>query len=89
MQSQIDVFVPLWFCIKLGICQMPTNANWVQVYALSILCGIGFTMSLFIGGLAFELSDFEAPVRLGVLSGSIICAIIGYLLLRLGRNPRH
>ena len=63
---------------------MPANANWRQLYALSILCGIGFTMSLFIGGLAFELSDFKAPVRLGVLSGSLVCAILGFLLLRFG-----
>jgi NhaA family Na+:H+ antiporter len=52
--------------------------------AVSVLCGIGFTMSLFIGGLAFELSDFRAPVRLSVLSGPIVCALLGYLLLRLG-----
>jgi NhaA family Na+:H+ antiporter len=61
---------------------MPTNASWVQLYAISILCGIGFTMSLFIGGLAFELSDFKAPVRLGVLTGSIVCAMLGFALLR-------
>ena len=63
---------------------MPDNANYVQFYAVSILCGIGFRMSLFIDGLAFELSDFRAPVRLGVLSGSIVCAALGYLLLRFG-----
>ena len=58
---------------------MPDNANYVQFYAVSILCGIGFAMSLFIDGLAFELSDFRAPVCLGVLSGSIVCAALGYL----------
>lgn len=63
---------------------MPEDTNYLQLYAVSILCGIGFTMSLFIGGLAFELSDFRAPVRLGVLSGSIVCAVMGYLLLRFG-----
>ncbi len=82
--KQVGVFVPLWICIKSGIAQMPSGATWRQLYAMSILCGIGFTMSLFIGGLAFELSDFKAPVRLGVLSGSIICAILGYFLLRAG-----
>jgi NhaA family Na+:H+ antiporter len=80
--KQIGVFLPLWLCIKSGIAQMPTNASWVQLYAVSILCGIGFTMSLFIGGLAFEFSDFKAPVRLGVLTGSIVCAVLGYALLR-------
>jgi len=82
--KQIGVFIPIWLCIKCGIAQMPTNANWRQLYAVSILCGIGFTMSLFIGGLAFELSDFEAPVRLGVLTGSIACALFGFALLRVG-----
>jgi NhaA family Na+:H+ antiporter len=81
--KQIGVFVPLWLCIRLGLARMPENANQLQLYAVSVLCGIGFTMSLFIGGLAFELSDFRAPVRLGVLSGSIVCAVLGYLLLRL------
>ena len=84
--KQIGVFLPLWVCIKSGIAQMPTNASWVQLYGVSILCGIGFTMSLFIGGLAFELSDFKAPVRLGVMTGSIVCAVLGYALLRLGRE---
>ncbi len=80
--KQIGVFLPLWLCIKSGIAQMPTNASWVQLYGVSILCGVGFTMSLFIGGLAFELSEFKAPVRLGVLTGSIVCAVLGYALLR-------
>jgi NhaA family Na+:H+ antiporter len=61
---------------------MPKDTSWVQLYAVSMLCGIGFTMSLFIGGLAFELSDFKAPVRLGVLTGSIVSAVLGYALLR-------
>ncbi len=80
--KQIGVFVPIWLCIKLGLVQMPAGASWVQIYALSILCGIGFTMSLFIGGLAFEHPDHKSHVRLGVLSGSIVCAAVGYLLLR-------
>lgn len=82
--KQIGVFLPLWFCVHAGFARMPEDTNYLQLYAVSILCGIGFTMSLFIGGLAFELSDFRAPVRLGVLSGSIVCAVTGYLLLRFG-----
>ena len=82
--KQIGVFLPLWLCIRSGLARMPENASYPQLYAVSVLCGIGFTMSLFIGGLAFELSDFRAPVRLGVLSGSIVCAVMGYLLLRFG-----
>ena len=82
--KQLGVFIPMWLCIKAGFAQMPKESNWIQLYAVSTLCGIGFTMSLFIGGLAFELSDFKAPVRLGVLTGSIVCALLGYALFRFG-----
>ncbi|MBE9555006.1 MAG: Na+/H+ antiporter NhaA, partial [Proteobacteria bacterium] len=53
----------------------------------SVLCGIGFTMSLFVGSLAFEHSSFGAPIRLGVLTGSIVCAVLGYLVLRWSGAP--
>jgi NhaA family Na+:H+ antiporter len=82
--KQLGVFVPIWACIKFRIVPMPKDTTWTQIYAVAVLCGIGFTMSLFIGGLAFELSDFKAPVRLGVLTGSILSAIIGYALIRFG-----
>ena len=80
--KQLGVFLPLWLCIKSGIAPMPKNAGWAQLYGVSMLCGIGFTMSLFIGGLAFELTEFKAPVRLGVLTGSFLSAVLGYALLR-------
>ena len=84
--KQVGVFVPMWISIKLGIAQMPEGATWRQLYGVSLLCGVGFTMSFFIGGLAFELSDFEAPVRLGVLTGSVLSAVSGFLLLRFSRS---
>jgi NhaA family Na+:H+ antiporter len=80
--KQVGIFVPIWLCIRLGLVNMPAGANWVQIYALSVLCGIGFTMSLFIGGLAFESAEHKVYVRLGVLSGSVVCAAVGFLLLR-------
>ncbi len=88
--KQIGVFLPLWLCIRSGLAQMPSGAHWPQLYAVAILCGIGFTMSLFIGGLAFEAPAYQAPVRLGVLGGSLVCAVLGYLLLRYspGKAPR-
>lgn len=52
---------------------------------MALLCGVGFTMSLFIGGLAFETSGFEAPVRIGVLGGSVLSAVVGYAVLRLAK----
>lgn len=82
--KQIGVFVMLWLGIKLGLSVMPRDTNWRQLYAVSLLCGVGFTMSLFIGSLAFEHAAFEVPIRLGVLAGSIASALCGYFLLRLG-----
>ena len=78
----LGVFVPLWLCIRLGLAPMPTGANWLQLCGLALLCGIGFTMSLFIGGLAFEAAGFDAPVRIGVLGGSVLAAAAGYAVLR-------
>jgi NhaA family Na+:H+ antiporter len=63
---------------------MPQGTTWRQLYAVALLCGIGFTMSLFIGSLAFEHTSFDEPIRLGVLSGSLASALCGYLLLRFG-----
>jgi NhaA family Na+:H+ antiporter len=85
--KQIGIFGMLFICIKLSLAPMPAGANWRQLYGVSLLCGIGFTMSLFIGSLAFEHSAFDAPIRLGVLTGSLVCACLGYLVLRLSGAP--
>lgn len=81
--KQIGVFIPLWLCIKLKLTPMPAGANWGQLYGVALLCGVGFTMSLFIGGLAFEAAGFDAPVRVGVLGGSALAAVAGYIVLRI------
>ena len=86
--KQIGVFGMLWAAIRFGFAEMPVGVNWRQLYAISLLCGVGFTMSLFIGSLAFEVADFEAPIRLGVITGSIISAVTAYLLLIIGPVPR-
>ncbi len=78
----VGVFVPVWACIRLGLAPMPAGASWQQLFGLALLCGIGFTMSLFIGGLAFEAAGFDAPVRIGVLGGSVLAATAGYAVLR-------
>jgi NhaA family Na+:H+ antiporter len=62
---------------------MPQGVTWLQIYGLSFLTGIGFTMSLFIGTLAFDSAEHATGVRLGVLIGSLLSAVCGYLLLRL------
>jgi len=69
----------------LRIATLPSGATWAQVYGVALLCGIGFTMSLFIGSLAFELGDFNvlSGVKMGVLIGSVLSAIAGLLVLHL------
>ena len=61
---------------------MPTNSNWINFYAVGVLTGIGFTMSLFVGNLAFVNSmQYMDGVKIGVLSGSLLSTVFGYLLL--------
>ena len=80
--KQIGIFAVVWLAVKTRIVPMLDGANWVQVYGTACLCGIGFTMSLFIGGLAFDDPAYAAPVRLGVLTGSLLSALLGYATLR-------
>ena len=80
--KQIGIFSSVWCAVKLGIAVRPTNASWMQVYGVALLCGIGFTMSLFIGGLAFTGPDQADDVKIGVLMGSLLSAILGYAILR-------
>ena len=86
--KQIGVFGALWGCIRLGLGPKPANANWVQIYAVCMLCGIGFTMSLFIGGLAFTDPLLMDEVKIGVLGGSLLSAIAGFLILRMADKPK-
>jgi NhaA family Na+:H+ antiporter len=80
--KQIGIFGSTWIAVKLGIGEMPQGADWRQVYGIAILGGIGFTMSLFIGTLAFPDPSHAVSVRVGVLVGSLPSAILGYVLLR-------
>ena len=86
--KQLGVFLPILAAIRLGIAEKPENATWLQMYGVAALCGVGFTMSLFIGSLAFENpaddQSFAAPIRLGVLSGSILSGLLGYFFVRFG-----
>jgi NhaA family Na+:H+ antiporter len=79
--KQIGIFAFAWAAIRLGLAGLPRGATWAQLYGVALLCGIGFTMSLFIGTLAFESADYAAPVRLGVIVGSLLSGLAGYLLL--------
>ncbi|WP_421866129.1 Na+/H+ antiporter NhaA [Motiliproteus sp.] len=81
--KQIGVFLFCWIGIKLGLAKLPEGIRWSTLYGAALLCGVGFTMSLFIGSLAFEdaaRSLFDE--RLGVMFGSLVCGISGFLMLR-------
>jgi Na+:H+ antiporter, NhaA family len=88
--KQVGVFGSVWLAVALKIASRPAGASWAQVYGVSLLCGIGFTMSLFIGGLAFPAAPQADAVKIGVLLGSLVSAAAGVLILRLAAptNPR-
>ncbi len=90
--KQLGVFSCCWLAIQLGLARLPSGVNWRSLYGTAILCGIGFTMSLFIGGLAFEETGvhFNFDDRLGILAGSLVSGVVGYLVLAwsLPRKPK-
>ncbi|MFZ1741987.1 MAG: Na+/H+ antiporter NhaA [Pontixanthobacter sp.] len=80
--KQLGIFGFAWIAVKTGVASLPAGISWLQIWGLSLIAGIGFTMSLFIGNLAFASADQIAAVKLGVLVGSIISALAGVLILR-------
>lgn len=80
--KQAGVFGAGWAAVRLGLCRLPHGVSWRAFYGVSLLTGIGFTMSLFIGSLAFGHPGYAEGVRLGVLLGSVLSGLCGYLLLR-------
>lgn len=81
--KQIGIFGTIWTMVRLDLSDAPAHATWRQIYGMAILCGIGFTMSLFIGGLAFAASPHAMDaVKIGVLGGSLLAGVAGWLLLR-------
>lgn len=87
--KQIGIFGSIWIANRTGFAPRPGGASWVQIWGLSLLAGIGFTMSLFIGGLAFPNDPLLVDeVKIGVLAGSVLSALAGYAVLRLApRKP--
>ncbi|WP_421281112.1 Na+/H+ antiporter NhaA [Aeromonas taiwanensis] len=81
----LGIFTISWLAVKLGVAQLPKGVNFKQIFAVSILCGIGFTMSMFIASLAFEHGgvDYGSYSRLGILAGSTLAAVAGYIALRI------
>jgi NhaA family Na+:H+ antiporter len=85
--KQLGIMTFLAVAVRFGIARLPQGITWGQVYGVAVLAGIGFTMSLFIGTLAFSDPEHAAGVRIGVLAGSTVSAIAGYLILRLSLTP--
>jgi NhaA family Na+:H+ antiporter len=87
--KQIGVFGFTFIAVKLGLARKPAGCTWTQLYGMAVLCGIGFTMSLFIGLLAFgEVGPLQNETKVGVLVGSLVSAVMGWALLRFGRRLR-
>ncbi len=86
--KQVGVFAISWLLIKMKWAKLPEGASWTQLYGIALLCGIGFTMSLFIASLAFEHvgQEYIKPVRLGILTASFLSAVTGYLVLRFAKS---
>jgi NhaA family Na+:H+ antiporter len=91
--KQVGVFLFSWVLIKLKLAKLPPHCTWLELYGVALLCGIGFTMSLFLGTLSFaNESTYLAEVRLGVILGSLLSGLCGamVLLFALGnRSNKH
>jgi NhaA family Na+:H+ antiporter len=86
--KQLGIFGAVWATIRLGLASVPEGASHAQIYGVALLCGIGFTMSLFIGFLAFPQSAIaQSEVKIGVLIGSLLSAVAGLLVLALSARP--
>lgn len=87
--KQLGIFGSIYAAVKLGFAEKPGGASWTQIYGTALLCGIGFTMSLFIGNLALPHGEDIAAVKIGVLTGSLLSAACGFALLRLTGQKRQ
>jgi NhaA family Na+:H+ antiporter len=80
--KQVGVMIFSFIAVKIGAAQMPDNSSWLSLYGVSVLTGIGFTMSLFVGNLAFaENIQYIDGVKIGVLAGSLLSTLFGYFIL--------
>lgn len=87
--KQIGVFGVIWTMKKFGLADYPANASVAQVYGVALLCGIGFTMSLFIGGLSYASDIYLDEVKLGVLGGSLLSGVVGAMVLSVARPEKR
>jgi Na+:H+ antiporter, NhaA family len=86
--KQLGIFAAIWLSVRFGLASRLGGASWIQVYGVCLLCGIGFTMSLFIGALAFpQQPELVEEAKIGILLGSFLSAAMGYALLRVAPQP--
>jgi NhaA family Na+:H+ antiporter len=86
--KQLGVFGAVWASVRLGWARKPAGASWPQIYGVAMLCGIGFTMSLFISGLAFAgRQGLVDEAKIGILCGSLVSALAGWLVIRFSPSP--
>ncbi|MCU0820246.1 MAG: Na+/H+ antiporter NhaA [Beijerinckiaceae bacterium] len=84
--KQFGILAATWLAVRAGLSPKPAGATWLQIYGVAILCGIGFTMSLFIGSLSFSDPALQDRIRLGVIVGSLASAIVGVLVLKMAEK---
>ncbi len=88
--KQVGIFAATFLLIRCKLARLPENTNWRQIYGVAVLGGIGFTMSLFISTLAFENeANYIVNSRLGILMGTLLSAILGYVILRFTNNEKN
>jgi Na+:H+ antiporter, NhaA family len=80
--KQLGITAATWLAVKLRLADLPAGVTWKQIHGVSILAGIGFTMSLFVASLAFTTEQQMAEGKIGILSGSVVSGIIGYFFLK-------
>jgi NhaA family Na+:H+ antiporter len=88
--KQFGIFIFCWLSVRAGLAKLPDGLGWLSVYGVALLCGVGFTMSLFIGSLAFEETGINLlfDERLGIITGSLVSGACGYLVLRVSLPAR-
>jgi NhaA family Na+:H+ antiporter len=89
--KQFGIFIFCWLSVRVGLAKLPEDLGWLSIYGIALLCGVGFTMSLFIGSLAFEETGVNLlfDERLGIIVGSLVSGACGYLVLRASLPARN
>jgi NhaA family Na+:H+ antiporter len=80
--KQLGITLTGWVAVQLRLAKMPDGVRWIDIYGVSWLAGVGFTMSLLIADLAFDEATLMSEAKVGILGGSLIAGVVGYFILR-------